>query len=893
MNPIFISYRREDGIDTAQLLHLHLQKIFGDEAVFLDTAELIPGDEYPLRLEAAVKYSKVVIVMIGNHWKGKDPQINRLKIENDWVCKELKLALDDKNKKIFPLFVQGASINDAFIDLPDELMRLSQIESSELRSKEFKTDLNKIIPLIEPYVSIDDPLKELPIDIERFRFPLGSPFKGLEYFKEEDALIFFGRGAEIKKLYNKIKNSKILFLYGQSGSGKSSLLFAGLKPRLEYKGWNICYLRQEVNHDLSKNLSDILDRPASGRPQLVILDQVEEIISNSLNDISFEREMLALSASVRRANQKDFHIILGFRKEYLPDIEKWFLDMTFGKMYLEPLQLKGVLEAIQGIDASNEAKDHYELSFSDNEVPMLIANSVMADEESHIAPLLQMILRKMWDNIAFERNRVFSKELLNQVKADNLGKLLSDQIDLIGKKFPNQVASGLVLDLLHFFTTSRGTAASRTNEELKAQYGMEYTMQIITELKNTYLLSEPRRENTSITRLAHDAMAPIIRELYSRSALPGQKASRILEAKRHDIEDGLDVEFSKSDLATIDTGRTGMRMFTAFENSVVENSRLRIVEADLDRQFRMEEKQREVHKKESERRSIENLNIDLSINMFEQIVNEIKDQKCLLVLGDKVILDSDYKPLITYLFDASIKKNDNSVSLDRKNNLLSFKGTMAEWTFRRKITESFKKIEYKENELPNKLSAIPFCCYLNFGIDLFLKQTFKLQRFPFIFYNYEETGDSSFNLLTKNQTFRILKERPFIVNFLGTIEQSGSIPFSPEAMRKRVRSIQKGDYLPLAFKSLMQDLRTIIFIGVNWDAWYVESLVHWIKAEFRGQRLDLLILRDTIHSDNVVLLNELQIRSLNLSENEFVNKLYEEFEKRKLLRKPQRLTKPS
>jgi len=48
MNPIFISYRRDDGMDTAQLLQLHLQKVFGEDAVFLDTNTIKPGDEFPM-----------------------------------------------------------------------------------------------------------------------------------------------------------------------------------------------------------------------------------------------------------------------------------------------------------------------------------------------------------------------------------------------------------------------------------------------------------------------------------------------------------------------------------------------------------------------------------------------------------------------------------------------------------------------------------------------------------------------------------------------------------------------------------------------------------------------------------------------------------------------------
>src|SRR4051812_30035809 len=121
MPPIFISYRRDDGIDTAQLLQINLQKSFGDDAVFLDTTTLKPGEEFPSKLKNAANKSKVVIVVIGKNWKGSDPQANRLKQENDWVCKELEIALADEKKKIIPVFVKGATVANAFKDLPSSI----------------------------------------------------------------------------------------------------------------------------------------------------------------------------------------------------------------------------------------------------------------------------------------------------------------------------------------------------------------------------------------------------------------------------------------------------------------------------------------------------------------------------------------------------------------------------------------------------------------------------------------------------------------------------------------------------------------------------------------------------------------------------------------------------
>lgn len=62
----------------------------------------------------------------------------------------------------------------------------------------------------------------------------GSPFPGLRSFTPLDAPIFFGRSRETDFLLEKLSDSRCRFLLvtGTSGSGKSSLVAAGLLPRL-------------------------------------------------------------------------------------------------------------------------------------------------------------------------------------------------------------------------------------------------------------------------------------------------------------------------------------------------------------------------------------------------------------------------------------------------------------------------------------------------------------------------------------------------------------------------------------------------------------------------------------------------------------------------------------
>ena len=61
-----------------------------------------------------------------------------------------------------------------------------------------------------------------------------SPYPGLRAFNPEESLIFYGRGREIDELFVKLSDSKCRFIavVGASGSGKSSLIAAGLLPAL-------------------------------------------------------------------------------------------------------------------------------------------------------------------------------------------------------------------------------------------------------------------------------------------------------------------------------------------------------------------------------------------------------------------------------------------------------------------------------------------------------------------------------------------------------------------------------------------------------------------------------------------------------------------------------------
>ena len=71
-------------------------------------------------------------------------------------------------------------------------------------------------------------LKQITSTFKPKPFDGRCPYKGLDFFEEEDAELFFGREKLVIDLISRVKESRTVFITGPSGSGKSSLGRAGL-----------------------------------------------------------------------------------------------------------------------------------------------------------------------------------------------------------------------------------------------------------------------------------------------------------------------------------------------------------------------------------------------------------------------------------------------------------------------------------------------------------------------------------------------------------------------------------------------------------------------------------------------------------------------------------------
>ncbi len=84
-----------------------------------------------------------------------------------------------------------------------------------------------------------------------------NPWLGLASFTEETRAYFFGREEEVAELARRVQRKLLTLLFGQSGLGKTSILRAGLVPRLRGQGYCPIYVRIDYGRDAPEPAAQI------------------------------------------------------------------------------------------------------------------------------------------------------------------------------------------------------------------------------------------------------------------------------------------------------------------------------------------------------------------------------------------------------------------------------------------------------------------------------------------------------------------------------------------------------------------------------------------------------------------------------------------------------------
>ena len=148
---------------------------------------------------------------------------------------------------------------------------------------------------------------------------LGSPFKGLASFEFDDADLFFGRERLIADLVARLPGSRMVGVVGASGSGKSSLLRAGLLPALAHgvlpgsDRWASAVIRP--GRHPHRGLRRAVEGLPGDRPAVLVLDQFEEVFT-ACSDQAERSRFIADVVATARDHRRRTAVLIAIRADF-------------------------------------------------------------------------------------------------------------------------------------------------------------------------------------------------------------------------------------------------------------------------------------------------------------------------------------------------------------------------------------------------------------------------------------------------------------------------------------------------------------------------------------------------------------------------------------------------
>ncbi len=259
-----------------------------------------------------------------------------------------------------------------------------------------------------------------------------NPYKGLLSFREEDAPYFFGRELFTSRLMTAVERNPFVAIIGPSGSGKSSVLHAGLMARLrQEKSWTIAefrpgndpyqsltaallpFLEPEMTEtdrlvetrklslalkEASLTLNDVVDRILVKHTEvnslLLVADHFEELYTLD-SDVASRRDLLDsfldIIAKQPFKPQHSFCLVLAVRADFLDQVLSY---RPFADAFQDANLILGAMNYEELSRAIEKPAEIQGVSFEPGLVERILAD--VGDEPGHL-PLLEFALTALWE----------------------------------------------------------------------------------------------------------------------------------------------------------------------------------------------------------------------------------------------------------------------------------------------------------------------------------------------------------------------------------------------------------------------------------------------------------------------------------------------------------------
>ena len=388
---------------------------------------------------------------------------------------------------------------------------------------------------------------ETPAPPRRFWDRTRTPYPGLDAFTEDEAAVFFGRDAQVTELVRRLQQSperpedRFIALVGASGSGKSSLVQAGVIPRLRERRWTVLPVSTPGTNpfgalahalariDGTQDEAAILRRlrrspqalPALLREMrsrqgrrfsrtLLVIDQLEELLT-----LAGDRDRASFLDALAQALTQDSRLwVIGtVRIEFLRDL----LETEQAELFQSPVAI-GAIGRPQLIQAIQQPGELVGMTFA----PGLVETIVDDAGTSDALPLLAYLLQELYfavgpgATVTLDRYRALG----------GVVGALSRQADQALAELREEDGAESVFAVLLKFVTVEGQEATRRRVSLADLTAAE--RRVVDAFVDARLLVTDSDNGQPYAHVAHEALfrqwPPLRQEVETRAEQLRQRA---------------------------------------------------------------------------------------------------------------------------------------------------------------------------------------------------------------------------------------------------------------------------------------------------------------------------------------------------------------------------------
>lgn len=412
-----------------------------------------------------------------------------------------------------------------------------------------------------------------------------NPWPGLEAYDEASAEFFCGRKQETEELLRLIHRASLTVVYGKSGLGKTSLLQAGLFPKLRQSHFLPVMLRLDFSEGMkvppleqvAQRLREALDRcKADYGPMepdeslweylhrrksaefwsednfpltpVLVFDQFEELFSRTggntkiiqqvfdeLADLIENRipaELTTETAKERRSRldllSQRYCVLLSFREDFLPEIRTWekqVPSLLRNYLRLEPMSRDRAVESVDSVGTAvlAEGVAPYIVDLVGNRDPL--ASTGEASETVIEPVLLSLCCTQL--NLRREPGKLIDKALVDKAGQDILESFYRDALKDPEVQEGADVAC-FIEDYLIQGDRYRGDYPR--DEALEENKITQTQLSALTD--RLRLLRIVHRSGVARIELIHDRIVPVVSKAREQRIVEAQKRMRSVKRPR-------------------------------------------------------------------------------------------------------------------------------------------------------------------------------------------------------------------------------------------------------------------------------------------------------------------------------------------------------------------------